>query len=407
MMRISTSTIYDTNVASLNQQQARLLQTQQQISTGRRVLTPSIDPAAAAQALEVTQADATNAQYTVNRTAVRNTLSLMDATLQGVTTTIQDIQTSAVSAGNPMFSNADRQTVATDLTGRLQDLLSLANGTDGIGNSLFAGFQGKTLPFSNTAAGYAYFGDGGQKLMQVSDTRQIGATQSGADIFMRIKNGNGVFATQAAAANTGSGVASIGSVANPALLTGNNYSVAFTVAAGVTTYSVNNTTTGLPVAGMTAQPYTSGQTIGFDGMQLDIQGTPATGDQFTVTPSTNVSIFKTVSDLITALKTPLTPGNAAQAATLTSSLNTAMNNLDRGLNNVLTANGAVGSSLKEVDATQMTGDSLALQYKQTLSQLQDTDMNKAASDLAQQQIGLQAAQKSFVQVSNLSLFTYM
>ena len=53
------------------------------------------------------------------------------------------------------------------------------------------------------------------------------------------------------------------------------------------------------------------------------------------------------------------------------------------------------------------GDNLGLNYKQTLSNLQDTDYNKAATDLAQQQLSLQAAQKSFVQVSNLSLFTYM
>lgn len=33
-MRISTSTLYDVNVAALNQQQAKMLQTQQQVSAG-------------------------------------------------------------------------------------------------------------------------------------------------------------------------------------------------------------------------------------------------------------------------------------------------------------------------------------------------------------------------------------
>jgi len=39
--------------------------------------------------------------------------------------------------------------------------------------------------------------------------------------------------------------------------------------------------------------------------------------------------------------------------------------------------------------------------------LQDVDYNKAITDLTQQQTGLQAAQKSFLQVMNLSIFNYM
>ena len=51
-MRISTSTIYSSGIASMQQQTERLLQTQQQISSGRRILSPADDPVAAARALE-------------------------------------------------------------------------------------------------------------------------------------------------------------------------------------------------------------------------------------------------------------------------------------------------------------------------------------------------------------------
>jgi flagellar hook-associated protein 3 FlgL len=142
-------------------------------------------------------------------------------------------------------------------------------------------------------------------------------------------------------------------------------------------------------------------------MQMAVQGTPANGDQFSVAASSNVSIFKNIADAITALKAPITAGNVAQNAALAGSLNSAIANLDRGLSNVASANAAVGTSLNTIDAAQTLGDNMGLSYKQTLSNLQDTDYNKAATDLAQQQLSLQAAQKSFVQVSNLSLFTYM
>ncbi|PIV15126.1 MAG: flagellar hook-associated protein 3 [Gallionellales bacterium CG03_land_8_20_14_0_80_55_15] len=400
-MRISSNTIFDSNVAAMGQQQSRLMQTQQQIASGKRLSSASTDPVAATRALDITQSDAINNQQASSRVAARHTLSLAESTLQGVTTLLQDVRTAAVYAGNGTLNSSDRATLATDLSGRLQELVGLANSTDGVGNYLFSGFQSKTQPFVDTPAGMGYFGDDGQRLAQVSATRQMAASDSGADVFMRIRNGNGTFVTQATAGNSGSGVISAGAVVNPAALTGNNYSISFSMAAGVSNYSVINTTTGLPVPGMTAQPYTSGQAIAFDGMRLDIQGAPASGDSFAVTPSSNESVFKTISNLIATLNAPVVGSN------LTNGLNRGINNLDNALGNVLTVRATLGLRLNEIDALQTTGEDMGLQLKQTLSQLQDVDYNKAISDLTQQQVTLQAAQKSFTQVANLSLFTYL
>lgn len=399
MMRISSNTIFDSNIAALSQQQAKLLQIQQQIASGRRILTSSDDPAAAARALDVSQADATNTQYSSNRDAARHTLSMAEGTLQSVTSLLQDVRDAMIGAGNGSLTTNDRKTIAVDLSRRLQELVGLANSTDGAGNYLFAGFQSKVQPFAGTPVGVGYFGDDGQRNVQVSASRQMASSDSGADIFMRVKNGNGSFATQAAAANAGTGVVSLGSVANPALLTGNNYSVTFSIVSGVTTYDVTNTTTSASVSAGNA--YVSGQAITFDGIQIDIQAAPSNGDTFTVTPSVNESVFKTISDLVAALNTPVVGAN------WTNSLKQGINNLDNELNNVLTTRSSLGLRLNEIDALQTMGDDLGLQFKKTLSQLQDVDYNKAASDLARQQMVLQAAQLSFVKVDNLSLFNYL
>ena len=408
-MRISTSSIYNANVNLLNQQQSKLLHTQQQIATQRRLLTPADDPIASARALKISQADATNSQYAINRNAVQHSASLAESVLQSVTNLLQDVRTIAVNAGNGGLNSSDRQTLATDLSGRLDELLSLANSTDGVGNYLFSGFQGRTQPFSNGIAGVQYQTDDGQRLIQVDSSRQMAASDSGADIFMRVKNGNGKFIAQAATANIGSGIVSQGVVTDPALLTGNNYQVTFSVAAGVTTYGVTNVTPGaaVPVPVAPGTPYVSGQVISFDGMQFDITGAPADGDVFTAAPSTNESLFETIFNLITALRTPNPLGGAVAAADFTNSNNQALNNLDRGIDNVTTVRASLGSRLRELDSLQISGENMGVQFKQTLSQLQDVDLNKAISDLTQQQITLEAAQKSFLAVSGLSLFDFM
>lgn len=403
-MRVSSNTLFDSNVAALNQQQARLLQTQQQVSTGRRIATASDDPVAAVRALDISQSDAMNTQYTLNRNMARHNLSLAESALQRVTELIQDVSTATINAGNGSLNDADRRTIAADLSGRLQELTGLANSTDGAGNYLFAGFQSRTQPFVGTPAGMGYFGDDGQRLVQVSASQQMAPGNSGADVFMRIKNGNGTFVTRAAATNTGSGLVSIGSVADSSLLTGNSYSVAFSVTGGVTTYSVTNTTTSIVLS--TGNPYVSGQAISFDGMQFDIQGVPANGDAFAVLPSSNESVFKTISDLITALNTPLA-GGASGMTPLSNSLSRGLNNLGNALDNMLTTRSTLGLRLNEIDTLQTAGDDLGLQYKQSLSQLQDVDYNEALSNLVQQQTNLQAAQQTFAKVAGLSLFDYL
>ena len=403
-MRISSNTLFESNVAALNQQQVKLMHTQQQIASGRKILTASDDPVAATQVLNIAQSDATNSQYAANRGSARHTLSLAESTLQSVTELVHDVRSAAITAGNGTLNNSDRATLASSLSGRLQELTGLANSTDGVGNYLFSGFQSKTQPFVDTAAGMGYFGDDGQRMIQVDASRQMASSDSGADIFMRIKNGNGTFNTQAAVANTGSGQISRGNVSNPAALTGNSYSVTFSVVAGVTSYDVVNTTTAAAV--LTAQPYVSGQAISFDGMQFDIQGVPAAADTFTVSPSSNESLFKTISDLITALNTPVNPA-AGGMTNLTNSLSQGLNMLDNALNNVLTVRSTLGLRLNEIDVLQTSGEDMGLQLKQTLSSLQDVDYNKAISDLTLQQTTLQAAQQSFVKVSGLSLFNYI
>ena len=421
MMRISSSTIFNSAVANMDQQQVQLAKSQQQVSTGLRMQTAADDPVAAAQALTVTQASATNTQYISNGNSAQNTLSLASSALQNVTSLIQAVQSEAIQAGNGSYSNSDRSTIATQLTSQLQQLLGLANSTDGTGNYLFSGFQTRTQPFVNTPAGTGYFGDNGQRNVQVSATQQIASNDPGASVFMSIRNGNGTFATPAGTnsitpgPNLGSGVISAGSVANPPpTMPMPNYSVAFTVTPGaagmpdVTTYDVTNTTTATVVS--TGNPYVSGQNISFAGVQFNIQGAPANGDTFFVTPSSNVSIFKTISDLITTLNTPVAnsaSGGGSTSTSLTNSLNYGLTNLGNALNNILRVQSSLGSRLNEISSLQTTGSSLDLQYQKNLSQLQSVDMTQAISNLAQQQTNLQAAQKSFATVSNLSLFSYL
>ena len=403
-MRISSNTIFAGGLSRLSELQSGIVKTQQQISTGRRILSPSDDPVGAARALDLTQGQSINTQFAANRKATSASLSSEEGVLQGTTSLLQDLKSLTISAGNGTLNDTDRATIATDLKGRLDELISQANATDGTGNYLFAGFQVASPPFSSAATGAVYSGDQGQRLVQVGTSRQIGLSDPGDAIFQNVPATTGTLSTRAVGSNTGSGSVSGVTVTDASVLTNHNYSVKFTVAAGVTTYDViDSTTGGAPLS--TGNAYTAGQPIAFAGQKLTVSGAPANGDAFTVQPATNQSIFTTLSDLITALQTPAT--GIVGKANLNRSLSVANGNIDNALNNVLTVRASIGSRLKELDSLDSYGTDRDIQYESALQDIQGVDYNKAISDFTQQNTTLEAAQKSFVKISGLSLFNLL
>jgi flagellar hook-associated protein 3 FlgL len=305
-MRISTQTLFESGAAQLGELQSGLVKTNQQIASGRRILTPSDDPVAAARALEVSQSQSLNTQYGVNRQHAKSSLSAVEGTLSSVTTLLQDVKTTVVAAGNGTLSDIERGFMATELRGRFEELLGLANSRDAMGNYMFSGFQTATPAFSESAPGVVqYDGDQGQRLMQVDSTRQMAASSPGQTVF---------------------------------------------------------------------------------------QG----GGQ---------DVFETLNDLITLLQVPVV--DAAAVTALADGLATANGNVDLALDNVLTVRASVGSRLQELDALDYAGEDRHIQYSQILSDLQDLDYTEALTRLSQQQITLEAAQRSFVTVSGLSLFNFL
>lgn len=406
-MRIATSTIFEAGVRQLGTLQSGMAKLQTQMSSNKRVVTPSDDPVAASRALEVTQSQSLNTQLATNRSNARSSLSQEEVTLNGVTSLLQDVQDLVVSAGNGTFTDADRASKATELEGRLQDLLGLANTADGNGGFMFSGYKSATQPFNLSATGADYAGDQGQRMVQIGSTRSVPISDSGQAVFENNPTGNGRFQTGAAAANKGGGIISSGTVTDVSQMTGHNYALAFKVAGdpAVTTYSVTDNSLTPPAAVQSDQPYVSGQSINFGGLSMDIKGVPADGDAFTVAPSQKQSVFTTVTKLIETLRGN-SIGSAGKAA-LTNGLNQASDNLKSALDTVLTARSAIGSRLTELDSLDSTGTDLGIQYSSTLSDLTDLDLVAAYSAFSQQQITLTAAQKSFTTMSGLSLFNYI
>lgn len=434
-MRISTNTIFEQGLGNVLRAQGQMIRSQEQLATGKRVTSPADDPVAASRALELSQSKSMTDQYARNGELARGSMVAQENALARYTELLQDAKVVAVNSVNAALSSAELRSLATTLQGYYQEMLSVANTTDANGTYLFSGYQGSTRPFSETAPGVVeYRGDDGTRLAPIGPGRNVPASQSGADIFQRIPQGNGYFSATVGTGNTGTGVIGRGAVldgmawASPG--NSRNFELRFHVDSGVTpastTYDIVDTVNGVslltgqaPAAGPHPRAFQPGATIRLEtvappdsnpqpfnyGAELSISGQPANGDVFTLAPSTPRDVFSVMQDLISALQGAAS--GPAGRARLQNAINASQNGLDNALDVNLTRVASLGTYMREVDSAVEAAGDTSLQLSTSLSELQDLDYAAAISKLSFQQVSLDAAQKSFLRIQELSLFSML
>ncbi|MBP0596336.1 flagellar hook-associated protein FlgL [Paraburkholderia sp. LEh10] len=404
-MRISTTQYFGMNVQTMDDQQATLAQLYQQLSSGVSLATPSDNPVGAAQAVQLSMQGATLSQYSDNQNTALASLQSEDSSLSSIANVLTSINTQLVRAGDGTLNNGDRGAIATQLKGLRDQLMGLANGTDGSGNYLYAGYQAATPPFAINASGAVqYYGDNGVQHVQVSGTRDIATGDTGRAVFQSISPAGSTPVTTGNPANTGTGTIGNVSVINPADPTNQHqYQIQFT---SPTTYNLTDITAGTPP---TAGAYTSGQAIllGAGGQSVTISGTPNLNDTFAVMPAVQSStdVFANLDSVIAALQTPVL-GSGGQA-NLTNALGTALTQMHNTLNNVTTIQTSVGGREQEIEALQAVTQTNSLQTQSNLADLTTTNLTQVISKYTMTQFSLQAAQQGFSMIQKLSLFDYI
>ncbi|MDO6385491.1 MULTISPECIES: flagellar hook-associated protein FlgL [unclassified Uliginosibacterium] len=403
-MRVSTSLIYDTNVATIGRQQVDLLHTQQQLSTGSRVVAPSDDPVASARALEISQSVSRINLEKENQGTASDSLKALDSQLGAIGELLTYVRERAVQAGNDALSAEDRRSIAVDVRAQFEELMSLANAKDSSGEYMFSGYKGDAQSFTGNLSGVSYQGDQGTRTLQVSSTRLIPVSVNGSELFLNIESGNGTFSTHSTSTTA---TISDGDVTGPVAYAGGQYGIRFS---SPTTYDIfdlaaDPTMSGAP---LTSGAYVSGQSIGLPDpanaatqeIAIVISGTPSAGDTFNALPGASTDMFTSLQQLIVGLEN--TTG-ADYQTTIAESIS----RLDNALENVLRLRAQGGSRQLEVEALESVGEDMQIQYADRLDRLVGLDYVTAISDFQQQQTYLEAARSTFSKVTGLSLFNFI
>jgi flagellar hook-associated protein 3 FlgL len=397
-MRITEGTGQAQFLAAINALESGINQTQNQISNNSSFTTASQNPIAAGEVNNFKQTLAQSQQFTTNANSAQTNLSTEDNAMSQVQNQLQSLRSLALEANSGTLTASEQSGIATQVQQIQNSLLALANTQNGSGEYIFSGFSTQTQPFALTASGSSYAGDQGQRQIQIAPGQTVADGDRGDSVFNQIKTGNGTFAVTANTGNTGTGLIGSTTVSDPTQYDGGTYTIKFATAG---TYQVLDSANNVVTSGN----YTDGTTISFKGLQVALSGAPATGDTFTVSPSTNQSLFGTVQTLVGALSKGTTSTSSSTA--LGNTIGDVINNLDQAITHFSNVRASVGGRLNSITTQQSVATSQQTQLQTSISSLQGLDYAQAITQLDQQNTTLSAALQAYTLTQGLSLFKYL
>lgn len=396
-MRISTSQIFDQNLTAILNQQTELAKTQNQISTGKRILNPSDDPSGSVQILNFQRELSLTNQYLDNAVIAGNKLERQEATLDSATNLIQRLRELAVQGLNDSNSQADRKAIATEIREINEQLLSLANTKDANGDYLFSGYATGTQPYKGLFD--TYQGDEGQRNLKVGEGVLIETNDPANRLFEARLTQTTITPTLDATSTASVSITGDSGVLDPFTALTVDFS-----AGPPEEYTVSDGTNTATFA------YTDGEAVNlsdldpnFPSLELTFSGVPVDADQFVIEKQAGAiqTVFRTIDNFAAALEAnQVGPSNTPNNGDF-------LTNIDAVLTNILDGRAKVGGRLNSIDQQKEINETLAFMLEKDLSSIKDLDYAEAISRLSRQSLSLQAAQQSFAQVKDLTLFNFL
>ena len=420
-MRISTIQAFNTGVRGIQDNYSAAMRTQEQVSSGKRILTPADDPVASVRLLQLDQQANKLSQFKDNLTAATNSLTQQEAVFNSVNNVLQRVREITLEAGNPAIGPGGRQALAQELAEREDELYGLLNSQNARGEYLFGGFSSDDQPFvRDTDGSYRYEGDEGQRSIQIGSSKMVAINDNGKELFVDVGNVNRVDT----AADVGNARISLGVVENKNLYDSSGFHPNGSFRIEITAdangdaagYQIlDNTSTppaplDPPVTGELEANAHGSYEIRHAGVVVTLDGELQPNDAFSMSVGSEDrtetrSVLETVRQLRHTLESTddSTEGKLQRRDMLAVSLQ----NIDNAMDQVMGVQTSLGARLNVIESTRLENEESTLINTQVQTDLESLDYAEALSRLSMQSIVLEAAQQSFVKVSGLNLFNFL
>lgn len=418
-MRVSTSQFFQISRNNMSKLQSDLSEQVKYLSSGKRILTAKDSPVESSTLQSYKDELMSIDKFKSNITQAENKNQRMEVSLSSAQDILMNAQQSLIQANNGAYSAEDLLSLARDLESSLDQLVEIANTKSESGDYIFSGYQSSTKPFSkDTNNNVTYAGDNGTTKLQISSEIRIDTSQPGDEAFLKVQNSVGDFSASYIDNPTPPAIidpdepdirvekaviSDRNTYNGSGMVPGLTFDFADINADGIVEVTVTDAT---PAVVHGPVNYTPGTPISFNGVDLSIDGNPLPGDQFTINEQEEISVFDTLQSVVGWVEI-LAKGNLADPKQHQVDYEHLITQLNESFGHITNKRAEVGVSLKNIDTQLNIHADVELMIKTAAGKIENLDFAAAVTDFEQRKVSLQAAQQTFSQIQNLSLFNYI
>ena len=187
--RIASFHNYQSVSNDLMRQQVKVQHNQEQLATGKRVLTSGDDPVASIYIQNFQQQDEQLEQYIESITLARNRQNRAEVVFNDAEQMVDTAKRQVIEMINGSLSAEDRLAHRQDLKALYNGFMNLVNTKDESGNFLFSGTQSSKQPFHRDSENNVrYAGDSFHRMAKIAPSVDVQTSDPGDHVFMEIKN---------------------------------------------------------------------------------------------------------------------------------------------------------------------------------------------------------------------------
>lgn len=181
--RMSSDQIHQSGLDVILDAQKKLSRTQEELASGKRLLTPADDPVATAQIQSIRSELSRIETMQSNISRASSELAMVEDSVASVEGLLMRARELAVRGANDSLSLQDREIIATEIDALREQLIATANTQSSDGDYIYAGYAVSAAPYTDAAVNATYAGDTGVRAINIASGLTVSTRFAGEAVF--------------------------------------------------------------------------------------------------------------------------------------------------------------------------------------------------------------------------------
>ncbi|QTH63794.1 flagellar hook-associated protein FlgL [Psychrosphaera ytuae] len=202
--RISTANYFSRNLSLMQDRQISLDRAQRELSTGKKIITPSDDPTGANTVIRLKKELDVSDRYLAAQDSATRFNNVAETQIESMTNTLYRTQELMTQAINGSMDGGALNAIGQEIAARSTEFIGQLNTKNAAGDYIFSGFQTNQVTYELDEFGFAiYQGDNGQRDLLIAPNSYVAANDPANSFVDNLESAYGYYQADSAKLSTG------------------------------------------------------------------------------------------------------------------------------------------------------------------------------------------------------------